>query len=175
MLRKINLLDLRKPWVLFCIGWVAIMVSLTVGIQPVWNTFMFVWKVEYTASLVLLALLAYGLYTFRDRAMKFSLPVLERNLIVFPILAIILWSSLSATWAPSWKSAIHHAAADRRRKKFLEASFNTCFDPHLPRRFRSRLVSYGLNVRRRAGDRDDLCQVRRAGQYNIASGHHRRR
>ena len=109
MQARINLTDTYKSAILFCIGWAVIMLSLTVGIKPVWDAFIHLWKVEFAASLVLLGLLVYGLYRLRGRAMAMDLPVLERNLIVFPILAIILWSGISALWAPSWKSAIHHS------------------------------------------------------------------
>jgi O-antigen ligase len=33
----------------------------------------------------------------------------EWKFIVLPIIAFVVWSSLSALWAPSWKSAIHHS------------------------------------------------------------------
>jgi len=109
MQATINIAERRKSAVLFCIGWAMIMLSLMIGVRPVWDTFIHIWKVEYTASLVLLGLLAYGLYTLRGRAMEMDLPVLERNLIIFPILATVIWSGLSAFWAPSWKSAVHHS------------------------------------------------------------------
>ncbi|HYJ91374.1 MAG TPA: O-antigen ligase family protein [Pyrinomonadaceae bacterium] len=94
---------------LFCIGWAAVMLSLTFGIPPVWNTFILSWKVEFTASIALLILLVNGVWISRKQQTEVDISPIERNLIILPILAIILWSAITALWAPSWKSAIHHA------------------------------------------------------------------
>ena len=45
--------------------------------------------------------------SFRRRRSNLSKE--ERTFVIFPIIAFILWSLLSAAWAPSWKSAMHHS------------------------------------------------------------------
>jgi O-antigen ligase len=107
MFEQINFADVRKPAVLFCIGWAVVLLSLTVSFPPVWNTFMHSWRVEWFASaFLLIALIGAYLATRGDLQLEISRE--ELRYLVLPMCMFIGWSFLSATWAPSWKSAIHH-------------------------------------------------------------------
>lgn len=110
MLNGILSLDLKKPGLLFCFGWAALMLSLVVSIQPVWDTFIHPWRVEFTASIFLFVALAYSFYQSRGRLPQLNISHDELNFIVLPVMTFILWSAISIIWSPSWKSALHHTA-----------------------------------------------------------------
>ncbi len=90
----------------FAMGLAVMMLSLTVSIQPVWDTFMLPWRIEFLASAVLLVFLSFG--TSHSRVRSLQLDFTEWWLIVIPIIAFISWSALSAAWSNSPKSAAHH-------------------------------------------------------------------
>jgi O-antigen ligase/Tfp pilus assembly protein PilF len=97
-------IDNPTRWFLFALA--AVMLALWFPFIPNWQTFIHMWRVELAASLLLICTLAYvGL---RSKA-QFSLHDEEVKFIVLPILAFSIWSLISAIWAPSWKSAIHHS------------------------------------------------------------------
>jgi O-antigen ligase len=108
MLARYFDLDLKKPIVLFCIGWATVMLTLWVLLLPEWRTFIHMWRVEIYASIFLLGTLAFLIYRYRDNAQEFRISRDEIKYIVVPISAFILWSAASMLWAPSWKSAMHH-------------------------------------------------------------------
>src|SRR5689334_10388847 len=109
MLDGILFSDLKKPSVLFCLGWAGVLLSLTVSIPPVWNTFIHLWRVEFFASIFLSVVLIATYFIWRDRGLRLDISKHEITFIVLPIIALICWSALSSLWAPSWRSAIHHA------------------------------------------------------------------
>jgi O-antigen ligase len=82
---------------------------MTASFPPVWNTFIHSWRSEFFASIFLSLTLCFYWYFTRNGDMKIDLSPLEIRLIVLPMAALILWSALSATWANSWRSAIHHS------------------------------------------------------------------
>ena len=94
---------------LFYAGLGLVMLSLWLPFIPDWQTFIHVWRVELFASVFLLGTLSYLLLTATRSERNHQLSAHERNFIVLPMLAFILWSGISALWAPSWKSALHHA------------------------------------------------------------------
>ncbi len=100
-----------QPWnpgISFYIGLGVVMLALTAPL-PAWTTFIHMWRVEIAASLFLICVLGY--FTFRSWNAKatFTIPGSDWKLIILPLAAFILWSSMSAIWAESWKSAIHHS------------------------------------------------------------------
>lgn len=105
---NIHPLDLKNPGILFCLGWAAVMLCLLVSVHPVWDTFMHMWRVEFTASIFLFAALAYTIYNNRGRLLRPNISRGELKWIVIPISAFICWSSLSMLWANSLMSAFHH-------------------------------------------------------------------
>lgn len=66
------------------------------------------WRVELVASAFLSVFLCYLLFKRRTDVF-FSLYDEELKFIVYPILALIFYGLLSAVWAASWKSAVHHS------------------------------------------------------------------
>ena len=100
MLNRINVPTL------FCIGLFICATLFTTGLVPAPGTFIHIWSVELPSA-VLLALCC-GYFIFYP-----SKPLcLARTEIVFviaPVTSFILWSLLSASWAESWKSAVHHS------------------------------------------------------------------
>ncbi len=101
-------ISLNDPATLFCIGWAAAMLALIFPVPPVWDTFIHPWRIEFVVSLSLSLFLIAGFFLFRDRI---TLPVLssdEIKFVVLPMSAFIVWSALSALWAVSWRSAVHH-------------------------------------------------------------------
>jgi len=108
MLKSLSINDHKTSGVLFLIGWGAVMLSYTVAIPPVWNTFMHSWRAELAASIFLFTVLVF-LYSFhREVFGQLITSRAEFRLLVVPMCAFIAWSGLSVIWAPSWKSAIHH-------------------------------------------------------------------
>jgi O-antigen ligase len=98
---------IATPAFKFIVGWAIVMLSLTFAIGKPWETFIHMWRVEFVASIflavVLLVLLVRGKEYLRPK-----LHESEFTFVVLPMLALIAWSSLSAIWASSWRSAIHH-------------------------------------------------------------------
>ena len=108
MYKALSLSSVRNPVILFCIGWAIVMLSLTVSVPPVWNTFILSWRVEFFASLFVAGVAAFSYFTDRKSGIDLSLSNEERRFIVLPMVAFTLWSATTALWAPSWRSAIHH-------------------------------------------------------------------
>ena len=77
--------------------------------SPPWTTFIHMWRVEIGASVLLGGTLIYLLLKGKELALLDEINSDEWKFIVLPILVFILWSLLSALWAPSWKSALHHS------------------------------------------------------------------
>jgi O-antigen ligase/Tfp pilus assembly protein PilF len=98
----------RNPGLIFCIGLAVVLLSLTVSVPPIWNTFIHLWRVEFVASLFLAFVLVVALYRSKVDNFHLRIPVIEAKLLILPIVAFIFWSALSIAWAPSWKSVLHH-------------------------------------------------------------------
>ncbi|NOT46144.1 MAG: hypothetical protein HOP17_00140, partial [Acidobacteria bacterium] len=98
-------LDHTDPRNYFALGLALVVLCLTFPIIPNWRTFIHMWPFELAASIFLLASLAYLICrpNFRLRFHR-----REFHLILLPITALIAWSAISISWAPSWKSAVHH-------------------------------------------------------------------
>jgi len=96
------------PGRFFYIGLAIVLLANGLPFIPAWSTFIHMWRAEVAASMFLGGTLFY-LYVKKRPALDFRAYSDELKFIILPILAIILWSSLSAIWAPSWKSAIHHS------------------------------------------------------------------
>ncbi|HEX6125140.1 MAG TPA: O-antigen ligase family protein, partial [Pyrinomonadaceae bacterium] len=71
--------------------------------------FIHMWRVETTASVVLLSTLVWFALRLKHKQTVIAIPAEEWWLIILPIAAFILWGGVSAFWAESWKSAIHHS------------------------------------------------------------------
>jgi O-antigen ligase len=102
----ISSIDSRTLWFLAALA--CVMLALWFPFIPNWQTFIHMWRVETTASLLLLGTLMFFIVRIRrsDPAIQFDAD--EWKFIVLPILGFVLWSALSAAWASSWKSAAHH-------------------------------------------------------------------
>jgi O-antigen ligase len=99
-----------NPGWLFAVGWAVMMVAVTYGIQPVWNSFIHQWKPELFGSLLLLGIFGYVLAR-RDELVSntWITGKSEIYFIIIPIVGLIVWSIASAVWASSISSAVHHA------------------------------------------------------------------
>jgi O-antigen ligase/Tfp pilus assembly protein PilF len=94
-----------SPVKLFSAGWCVVLLALVLGIGTPWNTFLITWKIEFVASLVLIGACAY----FLKKGLQADLISREELLfIIAPVVALILWSAISAFYASSWKAALHH-------------------------------------------------------------------
>ena len=100
--------DHSKSATLFAVGFLLVMFTLWVPFIPGWFTFVHMWRVELAASIFLVVTLSYAAYTHGGKASQIVLSQEELKFLVIPILALIVWSMVSITWAPSWKSALHH-------------------------------------------------------------------
>ena len=100
---------ISKAFWLFSAGISIVLLSLWFSFIPDWLTFVISWRVELFASLFLAVTLGYIFSRSRTNDVLAKLSKEERLLIIFPILAFILWSAVSAFWAESWRSAFHHA------------------------------------------------------------------
>jgi O-antigen ligase len=105
--RKDNLTK-WKPGRLFYFGLAFVLLATWIPFIPGWYTFIHMWRVELAASIFLLATLGYLALNSSRISLPVSLSKNELWLIVFPIIAFIVWSGISVFWAPSWKSAVHH-------------------------------------------------------------------
>ena len=97
-------IDNPTRWFLFALA--AVMLALWFPFIPNWQTFIHIWRVELAASVLLACTLA---YVCIHSKIQLKLHDEEWRFIVLPILAFVVWSMISAIWAPSWKSAIHHS------------------------------------------------------------------
>ena len=95
---------------MFCIGWCIVMLSLFISIGTPWQTFIHMWRVDLAASVFLGSYLVYMMVSQGRRPFQLSFSRTEIRFLVLPLCAFILWSAVSAIWAPSWKSAVHHTA-----------------------------------------------------------------
>ena len=91
---------------LFAVGIAIMMFSLTISIQPVWDTFMLPWRIEILASTLLLGFLIFGVSRIGVRSLVIERP--EWWFIIVPITSFVLWSALSMLWSNSPRSAAHH-------------------------------------------------------------------
>ena len=97
-----------SPTHCFLFGLAIVLLAPWFPFIPNWQTFIHMWRVEIFASLFLFIALIYLLFRSSKAPLQFELSKQELRLVVLPIAVFILWSLLSAMWAPSWKSAIHH-------------------------------------------------------------------
>jgi O-antigen ligase len=101
--------SIDSPALWFLIGLAVVMLALWFPFIPNWQTFIHMWRVEIAGSVLLLCTLAYFIVRTRRQETAIQLHADELRFIVLPILALILWSSISIFWAESWKSAVHHS------------------------------------------------------------------
>ncbi|HUR98781.1 MAG TPA: O-antigen ligase family protein [Pyrinomonadaceae bacterium] len=93
----------------FYIGLAVVLLAMWFPFVPAWPTFIHMWRVEIAASVFLGATLIYLLVNGARFSFRHRISPGELQFIVLPVAAFVLWSSLSALWAPSWKSALHHS------------------------------------------------------------------
>jgi O-antigen ligase/Flp pilus assembly protein TadD len=100
--------SIDSPTLGFLAALVCVMLAVWFPFIPNWQTFIHPWRVEASASLLLIGTLVFFMLRIRksDPALKFDAD--EWMFVILPMLAFILWSAVSATWAASWKSAAHH-------------------------------------------------------------------
>jgi O-antigen ligase len=91
----------------FCLGWFLMIMLPLVGVGSRWATFIHIWQFELPAAVFLAACCFYFITRPSQNIKPFSRA--ELGFIIAPIVLFICWSAFSALWAPSWKSAIHHA------------------------------------------------------------------
>ena len=98
----------KQPVYAFYFGLALVMLSLWMWFIPDWLTFIHTWRVELFASVFLLLTLLFVFFRAGSISVDYAFSANEQRFILLPMLAFILWSALSAAWAPSWKSAVHH-------------------------------------------------------------------
>ncbi len=98
----------RDPSVLFCIGWAIVFLALLFPLPQFGNTFIHSWRVDLVASLFLAVSGIVLLSKIRRKKTTWSPGRNEAMLILLPIAAFIVWSGLSAFWANSPSSVLHH-------------------------------------------------------------------
>ena len=101
-------IDIKSPGTVFCIGLAAMLLSLVVSIEPVWDTFMYGWRAEFLASIFLMVAASAFYYSNKKELSRLAVTRDELRLLILPVCAFIIWSALSIVWAASWKSAAHH-------------------------------------------------------------------
>ena len=102
-------IDLKGPVFLVTAGWLIVIASYVHPLGMSWTTFIHFWRVETATSLFLIAALIYC-FVKRDQFDIFDgLSLREFRMIILPIAVFIVWSLISAGWANSWRSAIHHS------------------------------------------------------------------
>jgi hypothetical protein len=74
-----------------------------------WATFIHFWRVEAATSIFLIAFIWYASKKRHKFDIFGGISKREFNLIILPIVAFIIWGAISASWADSWRSAIHHS------------------------------------------------------------------
>ena len=105
MLLNISKVIKADRLVIFCAGIAAVMLAFLLPIPSEWNTFMHGWRVEVIAAVFIVIFTVYGQVT------GIGLPhfaSIERNFIVLPIAALIVWSGLSVLWSGSSTAALQH-------------------------------------------------------------------
>lgn len=100
--------SIDSPTVWFLAALLCVMLAVWFPFIPNWQTFIHPWRVEISASLLLLGTLMFFMIRMRTSNQEFRFDADEWKFVILPILAFILWSAISATWAASWKSAAHH-------------------------------------------------------------------
>jgi O-antigen ligase len=107
-LERINIRSLiGSPSSWFLLSLALVMLALWFPFIPNWQTFIHMWRVEFAASLLAIGTFVYLLV--KSARLELFLHEEEWRFIVLPCLLIAIWSAISAIWAPSWKSAIHHS------------------------------------------------------------------
>ncbi|MEQ1765506.1 MAG: O-antigen ligase family protein [Pyrinomonadaceae bacterium] len=98
---------LRPRWAFYA-GLTFVMLVLWMSFIPDWLTFVHIWKVELFASIFLGSTVVFAYLKAERIDFRSTLSQDEIRYILLPILAFTLWSAVSAFWASSWRSAIHH-------------------------------------------------------------------
>jgi O-antigen ligase len=102
-------LKLAGPAVWFGIGICLVTLVPIVSVAPWLQTFIHPWRAELTASLILLGFLiwAHGNTGFRNYLADINRA--ELFAIILPCSVFVTWSFVSAFFAGSWKSVMHHS------------------------------------------------------------------
>ena len=109
MLSLLSRIDFRGPVFFLAAGWLLVIASYIHPLGMGWDTFIHFWRVEAATSIFLVAALIY-FFKKRDEFDVFEgISSRECRLIILPIAVFIAWSAISAVWANSWRSAIHHS------------------------------------------------------------------
>lgn len=101
-------LQTSRSFGLFCIGFSVVLLSIWFPFLPEWTTFIHIWRVELFASIFLTVVLIVAFFHSRSITLR-TFSNEEKLLVIYPMLAFILWSAVSSLWAESWKSSLHHA------------------------------------------------------------------
>ncbi|MEZ5423420.1 MAG: O-antigen ligase family protein [Pyrinomonadaceae bacterium] len=102
---------LRKPnfpVLVFITAMIVTFLVPIVNVYPQWDVFMHPWRPETAGSILLLILFGYGWFTGELTESVLKMSRVEKSLIVAPIAVFVLWSGISAFWANSLSSVIHH-------------------------------------------------------------------
>lgn len=99
--------DTILPYLFSAAATVVFLVPI-VNIKPEWDVFMHPWRPETASALFLLLFLAYGWFSGGLSRTVLSFSGIEKRLIIAPIAVFTLWSGMSAIWAHSLSSVIHH-------------------------------------------------------------------
>ena len=91
---------------LFAIGLFLALFVFALGLIPAPVTYSLFWSIEVPAA-VFLSLCCLYILAFPPQQIEISRN--EFRFVVLPMAAMIVWSVVSAAWASSWRSAIHHA------------------------------------------------------------------
>jgi O-antigen ligase len=101
-------LDPANPALWFGVGLCLVMLVPIIPLAPWLQTFVHPWRPELAASLFLLGFLVWGYRSVRFRGFLSGIEKAELLAIILPCAAFITWSFLSAFYAVSWRSAMHH-------------------------------------------------------------------
>jgi O-antigen ligase len=97
------------PAVWFGIGICLVTLVPIVSIAPWLQTFIHPWRAELTASLILLGFLIWGHGNTGFRNYLAGINRAELFAIILPCSVFLTWSFVSAFFAGSWKSVMHHS------------------------------------------------------------------
>ena len=101
--------SISLPVFLLALGLCAVLLVPIVPIAPWLQTFIHPWRPELAASLFLLILIVWAWRREDFRSYLAGIGKTEIFAIILPCLAFTTWSFISATYAGSWRSALHHS------------------------------------------------------------------
>ena len=94
----------------FLLGMVCVFLVPIINIAPEYSTFIHSFRPEMVMSVMVAGFAVWGLSNSRFREFLASIRKTERICIIFPLVLFVAWSAISAIWATSTASVLHHTS-----------------------------------------------------------------